>query len=137
MLRTLATTGLISLLLVMSVGCTSSTTSTSPDEVGATLDRIMASPSTTSLAANTTRQLNISAVYVKGSGGVMKDVTDNSTYESSDSTITVVSKEGILTGIAAGSANITVSFTDGEETRTIEIPVTVRPPSPRQDVRVR
>ncbi|HJM36428.1 MAG: Ig-like domain-containing protein [Dehalococcoidales bacterium] len=135
MLRILATTGLISLLLVMSVGCSS--TSTSPDEIGATLDRIMASPSTTSLAANTTRQLNISAVYVKGSGGIMKDVTDNSTYESSDSTITVVSKEGILTGIAPGSANITVSFTDGEETRTIEIPITVRPPSPRQDVRVR
>ena len=135
MLRILATTGLISLLLVMSVGCSS--TSTSPDEIGATLDRIMASPSTTSLAANTTRQRNISAVYVKGSGGIMKDVTDNSTYESSDSTITVVSKEGILTGIAPGSANITVSFTDGEETRTIEIPITVRPPSPRQDVRVR
>jgi uncharacterized protein YjdB len=97
----------------------------------------MASPSTTSLAANTTRQLNISAVYVKGSGGSIKDVTDNSTYESSDSTITIVSKEGILTGIAAGSVNITVSFTHGEETRTIEIPVTVRPPTPRQDVRVR
>jgi len=135
MLRILATTGLISLLLVMSVGCSS--TSTSPDEIGATLDRIMASPSTTSLAANTTRQLNISAVYVKGSGGSIKDVTDNSTYESSDSTITIVSKEGILTGIAAGSVNITVSFTHGEETRTIEIPVTVRPPAPRQDVRVR
>ena len=135
MLRILATTGLISLLLVMSVGCSS--TSTSPDEIGATLDRIMASPSTTSLSVNTTRQLNISAVYVKGSGGSIKDVTDNSTYESSDSTITIVSKEGILTGIAAGSVNITVSFTHGEETRTIEIPVTVRPPAPRQDVRVR
>ena len=136
MLRILAATGLISLLLVMSVGCTSSS-STSPDEVAALLDRIMASPSTTSLSVNTTRQLNISAVYVKGSGGSIKDVTDNSTYESSDSTITIVSKEGILTGIAAGSVNITVSFTHGEETRTIEIPVTVRPPAPRQDVRVR
>jgi|TARA_B100001971_G_C17726279_1_gene303695 YbbR domain-containing protein len=136
MLRILAATGLISLLLMTSVGCTSSS-STSPDEVAALLDRIMASPSTTSLSVNTTRQLNISAVYVKGSGGSIKDVTDNSTYESSDSTITIVSKEGILTGIAAGSVNITVSFTHGEETRTIEIPVTVRPPAPRQDVRVR
>tara|TARA_B100000315_G_scaffold102452_1_gene93986 strand:+ start:474 stop:884 length:411 start_codon:yes stop_codon:yes gene_type:complete len=136
MLRILAATGLISLLLMTSVGCTSSS-STSPDEVAALLDRIMASPSTTSLSVNTTRQLNISAVYVKGSGGSIKDVTDNSTYESSDSTITIVSKEGILTGIAAGSVNITVSFTHGEETRTIEIPVTVRPPTPRQDVRVR
>jgi len=111
-LRILAITGLASLLVFASVGCTA-----------AALSSIKASPSTVSLAANATQQLTITASYTKGA---TKIVTATSTYKSSNEKIATVTTGGLVKGIAPGSATITVSYKEGTVTKTIMVPVTVK-----------
>jgi len=111
-LRILAITGLASLLVVASVGC-----------AAATLQSIKATPSTLSLSANATQQLAITASYTKGAS---KTVTAISTYKSSSATIATVTTGGLVKGIAAGSATITVSYKEGTVTKTVTVPVTVK-----------
>jgi uncharacterized protein YjdB len=51
-------------------------------------------------------------------------------YESSDTSNATVSNIGVIKGISAGSATITVSYTEGEITKSDTINVTVTTPSP-------
>ena len=111
-LRILAITGLASLLVVASVGCAATA-----------LSSIKASPSTVSLTANATQQLTITASYTKGA---TKTVTTTSTYSSSNVKIATVTTGGLVKGIAAGSATITVSYKEGTVTKTVTVPVTVK-----------
>lgn len=111
-LRILAITGLAFLLVVTLVGC-----------AAATLQSIKASPSTVSLALNATQQLTVTASDTKGAS---KNVTATSTYKSSSATIATVTTGGLVKGIAAGSASITVSYAEGKVTQTVTVPVTVK-----------
>jgi uncharacterized protein YjdB len=79
--------------------------------------------STVSLARNATQQLTITASYTKGAS---KTVTATSTYKSSSATIATVSTGGLVKGIAAGSATITVSYTEGGVNKTVTVPVSVK-----------
>jgi uncharacterized protein YjdB len=51
-------------------------------------------------------------------------------YESSNTSNATVSNIGVIKGISAGSATITVSYTEGEITKSDTINVTVTTPSP-------
>ncbi|GEM_PF-1877409 len=66
---------------------------------------------------NATQQLTIYALYknpttsnATGTGRV-EDVTAKSTYQSSNDKIATVTPDGLVQGVAVGSANITVSYT--------------------------
>ena len=111
-LKIIAITSLASLLVVVSVGCAASS-----------LKSITASPDKVSLSANATQQLTITATYTKGGGN---NVTTTSTFKSSDEKIATVTGGGLVKGIAAGSATITVSHAEGKVTKTVTIPVTVK-----------
>ncbi|MCK9927519.1 Ig-like domain-containing protein, partial [Frankia sp. Mgl5] len=62
--------------------------------------------------------LQITATYANGS---TQDVTSQSTYQSSDPTIATVNAAGVISGVAAGNATITVSYYG----KTITVPVQV------------
>jgi uncharacterized protein YjdB len=110
-LKILAITGLASLSVVGSLGCGA-----------AVLQSIKASPSTLSLSANATQQLTITA---SDSKGISKTVTTISSYSSSNMKIATVTTGGLVKGIVAGSATITVSYREGTVTKTVTVPVTV------------
>ena len=103
---------LVSLLVVVILGCATHS-----------LKSIAPSLSKLSLVVNASQQLTISATYTKGSG---KNVTALSIYKSSNDKIATVAKGGLVKGVAAGSASITVSYTEGKVTQTVTVPVTVK-----------
>jgi uncharacterized protein YjdB len=111
-LKIIAIITLTFLLVGVSVGCAASS-----------LKSIIASPNNISLAVNATQQLTITATYTNGS---LKNVTVPSTYKSSNEKIATVTKTGLVKGIAKGSASITVSYSEGNVTKTVMVPVTVR-----------
>lgn len=81
---------------------------------------IEATPATASVAAGSNTQLEVSA-----SNGI--NVTPDCSYSSSDATKATVNGSGQITGVAAGSATITVSFElpDGTDaTDTVAVTVT-------------
>ena len=67
-------------------------------------------------------QLAVTATYSDASTA---DVTDAADYESDDQNVAAVSTTGLITAISAGTATISVSYTEGEITRTVEVLVTV------------
>lgn len=75
------------------------------------------SPATTSVVVGNTRQLNAT---VAPSDATNKAVT----YESSDTAIATVNANGLVTGVAAGSATVTVTTADGAKTATTAVTVT-------------
>ncbi len=87
------------------------------------LRSITASPVSVSLAAKGTQQLKITATIDTKT----EDVTTTCTYKSSDAKVATISAGGLVTGVAAGSAKITVSYTKDKVTKTVEISVTVAP----------
>ena len=101
---------IITLLSTTTVGCT------------AALQSIAASPSKISLAVSGTQQLAVTTTDTKGKTA---SVTTTSTYKSSDVKVATVSTGGLVTGVAAGSVNITVSYTKGKVTKTATVAVTV------------
>lgn len=64
---------------------------------------VEATPATVSVAADGTSQITVTA-----SNGV--NVTPDASYSSSDPTKATVSQSGLVTGVASGSATITVTF---------------------------
>jgi hypothetical protein len=87
-----------------------------------TLQSIAATPESVSLAAGGTQQLTVTATYSDAS---TTTVTTTAGYVSDDETVATVSTVGLITGVAAGSATITVSYTDAGVTKTDTVAVTV------------
>ncbi len=111
-LKILAIMSLASLLVVASVGC-----------AAPSLKSLAASPDKVNLVVNGTQQLTITATYTEGSP---KNVTSISTFKSSNEKVATVTKGGLIKGIAAGSATITVSYTEGGVNKTVTVPVIVK-----------
>ncbi|MCK9918147.1 Ig-like domain-containing protein, partial [Microbacteriaceae bacterium K1510] len=83
-----------------------------------TVQQLASAPSTVLLPSAQSKNLQITATYANGSS---QDVTSQSTYQSSDPTIATVNAAGVISGIAAGNATITVSYYG----KTISVPVQV------------
>ena len=84
-----------------------------------TVQQLVATPSTVLLPTSQSKPLKITATYANNS---TQDVTSQSTYQSSDPTIATVDATGQVTGIANGTATITVTYYD----KTISVPVQVK-----------
>lgn len=115
--KVLAVVGVVALATVMFAGCTTSATA------APSLKSIASSPRKISLSSNATQQLTITATYTKGPP---QNVTTKSTYKSSSQKRASVTPAGLIKGGIAGSTTITVSYTEGTVTRTVEVPVTVK-----------
>jgi len=88
-----------------------------------TLDSIAASPESVTLDdVDETQQLTVTATY---SNTTTDDVTADSTYVSDDEAVATVSDGGLITGVAEGSATVTVSYTEDGITEAAEVSVTV------------
>ena len=63
-------------------------------------------------------------------GGEVVDVTRSSlvTYTSSNPRVASVDEHGVVMAVSAGSASITATYTHGDASRRVVIPVTVPPP---------
>ncbi|MCK9905199.1 Ig-like domain-containing protein, partial [Frankia sp. Cpl3] len=83
-----------------------------------TVQQLASAPSTVLLPSAQSKNLQITATYANGSS---QDVTSQSTYQSSDPTIATINAAGVISGIAAGSATVTVSYYG----KTITVPVQV------------
>jgi len=112
-IRLLVILGLASLLVVTSVGC----------KATYTLQAIIASPRTVVLAPSESQQLTVTAGYDKGASLI---VTTGSTFRTTAEAIATVTTTGTIMGIAAGSANVVVSYTESRVTKTFTVPVTVK-----------
>ncbi len=120
-----------SLLIVAAAGCKKVV---APWESMA-LSSIAASPYRVNIPVDGTSNLTINAIFSKissgnittASGG-LRVVTSNVTFKSSNEAIVTVNGSGLARGVAAGSANISASYTDGNITKTTDIPVTVTAP---------
>jgi len=86
------------------------------------LESIDAAPDPVSLDVGGTQALTVTATYSDASTA---DVTADSTYVSDDETVATVSAAGVITGVAGGSATITVSYTEGGVTETDTVAVVV------------
>jgi len=86
--------------------------------LGVELQSIVASPTEISLAVDEIQQLTVTATYSDAS---TVDVTAEASYESSNTSVATVSAAGLITGVAEGSATVTVSY----QTETAEVSVTV------------
>jgi uncharacterized protein YjdB len=86
-----------------------------PDAVA--VESVTLTPATASVEAGKTTQLSASVTP--------DDATDSSVaYTSDDEAIATVDERGLVTGVSAGSATITVTTTDGAKTSTADITVT-------------
>ena len=83
---------------------------------------IAASPATVNLVVKATQRLKITATV----DAKVEDVTAASMYKSDNVNIAAVSAGGLITAIAAGTANITVSYTREKVTKTATVLVTVK-----------
>ncbi|MFX3631568.1 MAG: Ig-like domain-containing protein [Candidatus Pristimantibacillus sp.] len=79
---------------------------------------LSAAPAELSLVVGDEQQLDITADYA---GGQTKAVTENSEYVSSDPAVATVLPGGLVKGIAAGSAQITVSYGGKEVTVAVMV----------------
>jgi len=84
-----------------------------------TLVSIAAVADPTSIAVDEDSTLTVTATYDDDS---TTDVTVASTYASSDEAIATVSETGVVTGVAEGSATITVTY--DSKTTTVDVTVT-------------
>ncbi len=78
---------------------------------------VTVSPTTKSLAVGDTQQIDVT---VSPSNATNKAVT----FSSSDAAKASVSNTGVITGVAAGTATITVTTADGSKTATVAVTVT-------------
>ena len=85
---------------------------------------IAASPTPVTMPIGETQQLTITATYDDASTA---DVTGTSTYVSDDETVATVSTGGLITAVGAGSATVSVSYTEGAITETATVAVTITP----------
>ncbi|AEG14452.1 Ig domain protein group 2 domain protein [Desulfofundulus kuznetsovii DSM 6115] len=88
-----------------------------------TLVGLEVEPAAVNVEEGTSQQLHVTARY---SSGVAVDVTGLAAYESDNTSVARVSGDGLVTGVGAGTANITVTY--GEQ--SVVVPVTVVNPAP-------
>lgn len=81
------------------------------------VESVTVAPTSASIAVGATRQLNPTVMPASATDKTV-------TYETSDATKATVSASGLVTGVAAGTANITVKTTDGNKTAVCAITVT-------------
>ncbi len=85
------------------------------------VESITVTPNPVSLAAGRTQQLTVTAHY---SDGTTQDVTGSASFQSDAVSKATVSAGGLVTGVAQGSANVTVTYQGQSEI----VPVTVTGP---------
>lgn len=78
---------------------------------------VTVAPTTASIVVGATRQLTPTVLPANAAN-------KNVTYQSSDATKATVSGTGLVTAVAAGTANITVKTTDGNKTAVCAVTVT-------------
>lgn len=71
------------------------------------LESITISPSSSSIEVNNSVNLTATATF---SDSTTQDVTSSATWTSSDETVAIVDSNGVVTGVAAGTATITVTY---------------------------
>ncbi|WP_446935925.1 phage major tail protein, TP901-1 family [Lysinibacillus fusiformis] len=84
---------------------------------GAPVDSVSVTPQTTSVAVGSTRQLTVTVLPVEATN-------KNVTFVSSDVAIATVTPAGLITGVAEGSATITITTASGGKTTTVAVTVT-------------
>ena len=94
----------------------------------ALLDSIVVVPSEMRVPIGSSETItSITAHYENGTEADIELDSDDVSYGSDDEDIATVSELGVVTGVSAGTAEITVSYTEGEITVTDTIDVTVPP----------
>ncbi|MBC7093365.1 Ig-like domain-containing protein [Candidatus Bipolaricaulota bacterium] len=81
-------------------------------------ESISVEPASVSIPAGRTQQLRVVAHYSDGSA---RDVTDQASYQSENSSVAAVSGTGLVKGISEGSTNVVVAY----EGKTAAVPVVV------------
>jgi len=92
------------------------------------LTMINAQPYRISIPVNaTSSNLTIVAVHTQNgsASGGMKVVTNNLSFKSANEQVATVSPGGQVTGIAKGTTTVTVTYTEGNVTKTCDVPVTI------------
>ncbi|HAU33069.1 MAG TPA: DNA breaking-rejoining protein, partial [Lysinibacillus sp.] len=74
-------------------------------------------PQTTSVVVGSTRQLTVTVLPAEATN-------KNVTFVSSDVAIATVTPAGLITGVAEGSATITITTASGGKTTTVAVTVT-------------
>lgn len=113
---------LIPLAMAGLLACGSDGDLIGPPPGGQTLGSIAASPTTLTLTAG--QRTTITMTALNTSSQPIANVSGY-TYSSSAPAVAVVSNDGDVTGLSAGTATITVSLTLGSVTKTVDVPVTV------------
>lgn len=88
------------------------------------LEIISAVPDSVSMNTGETQQLTVTATYGNDSTA---DVTVNAIYTSADQGVATVDNSGVITAQAAGTTNISISYTEGGATRKDTVSVNVGP----------
>ncbi|MFF2174971.1 phage major tail protein, TP901-1 family [Lysinibacillus sp. NPDC058147] len=84
---------------------------------GVAVTNVSVSPQTTSVVVGSTRQLTVTVLPADAAN-------KNVTFTSSDNSIATVTSTGLITGVAEGSATITVTSASGGKTATVSVTVT-------------
>ncbi|NOG28521.1 phage major tail protein, TP901-1 family [Lysinibacillus fusiformis] len=84
---------------------------------GAPVDSVSVTPQTTSVVVGSTRQLTVTVLPTEATN-------KNVTFVSSDVAIATVTPAGLITGVAEGSATITITTASGGKTTTVAVTVT-------------
>ena len=83
-----------------------------------TLVSFSVSPETVSLPAGAEEQFTAEGIYDDDHD---EDLTEESTWSSSDSNVATISEDGLLNAVAAGTATVTASFDGQSDTATVEV----------------
>lgn len=86
--------------------------------VNRVLESIDATPNPVAVAASATQPLTVTATY---DVGATADVTASSTYDSSDDAVATVAADGTVTGVAAGTATVTVTYQGKTDAVTVNV----------------
>ncbi len=111
----------------------SSPTAPSPPPVSTTLQSVEIG-GTTAVAEGMQTQLTVTANY---SDGRTREVTNTSSYSSSDDSIATVSATGLVTGVRSGQAIISASYEEGSIRKEGQKSVSVQREIPEYEISLR
>lgn len=84
---------------------------------GVVVDSVSVTPQTTSVVVGSTRQLTVTVLPVEATN-------KNVSFVSSEEAVATVTSAGLITGVAEGSATITITTVSGGKTATVAVTVT-------------